>query len=331
VFFLSRQLVAAGVAILALGAGAGPVLAHGSSSPSAVKAKTPLVAKIETTNSELDYSNPGCDFFTSPSCEVDRALDSRERATRIYVRPVEAVHADSAQLPAKLEWVLGADLEAQGSGSLLWGEQNLIYRRNPQAQKRLIHAGLLDFRLANYYFANADSQLGVPHRALQAEPNRLVGKDVTAAEKKPLIADLSTGSLVATVESAAAVTDERVPSRFASVSYTINAAAAAYYAVSVARLHVSSGQRSAQMKWVKGAHLLQQGDTQLAAATAASIVPLSATIRHDVASAFTTLRRANADIRQADEQLGIRHSELTVTLPTTISGFRGVIGYPGVS
>jgi hypothetical protein len=279
---------------------------------------------------KTDYSNPGCDFFASPACRVDTALYSREEAWP-YVRSVEAVHANSAQLPAKLEWVLGADLEAQGSGSLRWGEQNLIDRRNPQAQKRLIHDGLLDFRLANYYIANADSQLGVPHRALQAEPNRLVGKDVTAAEKKPLIADLSTGSLVATVESAAAVTDERVPSRFASVSYTINAAAAAYYAVSVARLHVSSGQRSAQTKWVKGANLLRQGDTQLAHAAAASIVPLSATIRHDVASAFATLRRANAEIGQADKQLGIRHPEPTVTLPPTISGFRGVIGYPGVS
>ena len=330
--FPSRQLAAVGVAVLALGAGAGPVLASGSSSSSAVKAKTPLVAKLATETSKLktDYSNPGCDFFASPACRVDTALYSREEAWA-YVRSVEAVHADSAQLPAKLEWVLGADLEAQGSGSLRWGEQNLIDRRDPQAQKRLIHAGLLDFRLANYYIANADSQLGVPHRALQAEPNRLVGKDVTAAEKKSLIADLSTGSLVATIDSAAAVTDERVPSRFASVSYTINAAAAAYYAVSVARLHVSSGQRSAQTKWVEGAHLLQQGDTQLAHAAAASIVPLSATIRHDVASAFATLRRANAEIGQADEQLGIRHSELTVTLPTTISGFRGVIGYPGVS
>jgi hypothetical protein len=330
--FPSRQLAAVGVAVLALGAGAGPVLASGSTSSSAVKAKTPVVAKVATETSKLktDYSNPGCDFFASPACRVDTALYSREEAWP-YVRSVEAVHADSAQLPAKLEWVLGADLEAQGSGSLRWGEQNLIDRRNPQAQKRLIHAGLLDFRLANYYIANADSQLGVPHRALEVEPNRLVGKDVTAAEKKPLIADLSTGSLVATINSAAAVTDERVPSRFASVSYTINAAAAAYYAVSVARLHVSSGQRSAQTKWVKGAHLLQQGDTQLAHAAAASIVPLSATIRHEVASAFATLRRANAEIGQADEQLGIRHSEPTVTLPTTISGFRGVSGYPGVS
>ncbi|MGI8712688.1 MAG: hypothetical protein ACR2NR_05780 [Solirubrobacteraceae bacterium] len=329
--FPSRQLAVAGVAILALGAGAGPVLASGSSSSSAVKAKTPLVAKIETRSSELDYSNPGCDFFTSSSCEVDRALEPQERAIRFLVRPVEAVHAGSAQLPAKLEWVLGADLEAWGGGSLRWGEQNLIYRRNTQAQKRLIHAGLLDFRLANYYIANADSQLGVPHRALEVEPNRLVGKDVTSAEKKPLIADLSTGSLVATTDSAAAVIDEHVPSRFASVSYTINEAAAAYHAVSVARLHVSSGQRSAQTKWVEGAHLLQQGDTQLAHAAAASLVPLTATIRHDVASAFTTLRRANSEIRQADEQLGIHHPEPTVTLPTTISGFRGVIGYPGVS
>ena len=331
--FPSRQLAAAGVAVLALGAGAGPVLASGSSSSSAVKAKTPpLVAKLATETSKLkaDYSNPDCDFFASPACEVDTGLYSREEAWR-YVRSVEAVHADSAQLPAKLEWVLGADLEAQGTGSLLWGEQNLIDRHNPPAQKRLIHAGLLDFRLANYYIANADSQLGVPHRALEAEPNRLVGTDVTAAEKKPLIADLSTGSLVATINSAAAVIDERVPSGFASVSYTINAAAAADYAVSVARLHVSSGQRSAQMKWVEGAHLLQQGDTQLAHATAASIGVLSPTIRHDVASAFATLRRANADIRQADEQLGIHHPEPTVTLPTTISDAKGIIGYPGVS
>ena len=330
--FPSRQLAAAGVAVLALGAGAGPALASGSSSSSAVKAKTPLVAKVATETSQLrtDYENPDCDFFASSTCHVDRALSSREEAWR-YVRPVEAVHADSAQLPAKLEWVLGADLKAQGTGSLLWGEQNTIDRHNPPAQKRLIHAGLLEFRLVNYYIANADSQLGVPHRALEAEPNRLVGKDVTAAEKKPLIADLSTGSLVATINSAAAVTDERVPSRFASVSYTINTAAAAYYAVSVARLHVSSGQRSAQTKWVNGAHLLQQGDTELAHATAASIVPLSATIRHDVASAFATLRRANAEIGQADEQLDIRHPAPTVTLPATISGFKGIIGYPGVS
>ena len=327
-----RQLAAAGVAALALGAGAGPVLASGPSFSSAVKAKTPLVAKVttETLHLRTDYENPNCDFFASPACHVDRALEPRER-TWNYVRAVEAVHADSAQLPAKLEWVLGADLKGQGTGSLLWGEQNLIVRHDVQAQKRLIHAGLLDFRLANYYIAEADSQLGVPHRALEAEPNRLAGKDVTAAEKRHLIADLSAGSLVATINSAAAVTAERVPSRFASVSYTINAAAAAYYAVRVTRSPVSSGQRSAQTQWVEGAHLLQQGDTQLAAATAASVGVLSPTIRHDVASAFATLRHANNDIGHADEQLGIRHPEPTVTLPATISGSKGIIGYPGIS
>lgn len=92
-------------------------------------------------------------------------------------------------------------------------------------------------------------------------------------------------------------------------------------AVSVARLHVSSRHRAAQTTWVGDAHLLQQGDTQLAAATAARIGVLSASIRHDVASAFATRRRANAELRQADEQLGIRHPGQTVTLPTAISGF----------
>ena len=328
--FPSRQLAAAGVAVLALGAGAGPALASGSSSSSAVKAKTPLVAEVATETAWFkgNYSNPGCDFLASSACRA--GFYPREAGWR-HVRSVEAVHADSAQLPAKLEWILGADLEAQGSGSLQWGEQNLADRRNPPAQKRLIHAGLLDFRLANYYIANADSQLGVPHRALEVEPNRLVGTNLTAAEKRPLIADLSTGSLVATINSAAAVTDERVPTRFGNVSYTINTAAAAYYAIRVARLHVSSGQRSAQTQWVEGAHLLQHGDTQLAHATAASTGVLSATVRHEVASAFATLRRANSDIGQADEQLGIHHPEPTVALPTTVSGQKGIIGYPGVS
>lgn len=330
--FPSRQLAATGVVILALGAGAGPVFAHRSSSPSPVKAKTPLVAKLtmETSRFKTDYENPNCDFSASPACHVDNGLYTQEEAWP-YVRSVEAVHADSAQLPAKLEWVLGADLEAQGTGSLHWGEQNLIDRHDTQAQERLIHAGLLDFRLANYYIADADSQLEVPHRALELEPNRLVGMEVTSAEKKPLIADLSTRSLVATINSAATVIKERVPSKFANVSYTINEAAAAYYAVSVARLHVSSSQRSAQSRWVAGAHLLQQGDTQLARAATATLVPLTATIRHDVASAFATLQRANLEIGQADEQVGIGHPEPTVTLPTSISGFRGIIGYPGVS
>ena len=194
--FSSRQFAAAGVAVLALGAGAGPALAGSSSSSSAVKAKTPLVAEVATETSwfKANYSNPGCDFRASSACEV--GWYTREQGWR-RVRPVEAVHADSAQLPAKLEWVLGADLEAQGAGSLHWGQQNLIDRDHPQAQKRLIHAGVLDFRLANYYIADADSRLGVPHRALEVEPNRLVGKPLTTAEKKPLIADLSPGSLVA--------------------------------------------------------------------------------------------------------------------------------------
>ena len=50
--FPSRQLAAAGVAVLAFGAGAGPALARGSSSSSAVKAKTPLVAKVATVTSQ---------------------------------------------------------------------------------------------------------------------------------------------------------------------------------------------------------------------------------------------------------------------------------------
>ncbi len=280
-------------------------------------------AGIGDSLNEILYTNPDCNY-AHPSCEVDTTLYSSALHTKAAARVIDGVHADSAQLPAKLEWVLGADLESQGDDNLEFAEQYLEDRRETTVAKRMISAGLLDYRRSNYYIANADFQLGVPHRALEAEPYRLGGMDLTPTERRSYTAELSTGSLIAAIDSAAPVIDESIPSEVRTVSLTVNGAAAAYYGVIVARLHVSSMQRPAQTKCVDGMHTLKQGDDQLDHAAAISSVPLSATARHEITSAFTTLRRASSRISQADAMLSIHHLEPTVTLPIKISGFNGL-------
>jgi hypothetical protein len=310
---LSRQLAAAGAAALALGVGAGPALAGtGSSSPSPARAKTPLVAEV-ASQTLFDETN-----YTNPDSEVDTNLFYSARQAGANARLIDGMHADPAQLPAKLEWTLGSYLEARGDNGLRFGEQELVYHHTTVAM-RAIEAGLADYRLSNYYIANADSQLGVPHRALEAEPYRLAGGDVTPTEKRPYIADLSTASLVATIDSAAPVIDESIPSEVRTTFVTLNEAAVDYYGLVVGRLHVDSAQRPAQMDWAEGMHTLQQGDKQLAHAVGLSGFPLSATARREIASAFATLRRADSQISHADALLGIHPSKTTVTLPTKIS------------
>jgi hypothetical protein len=311
--FLSRRLAAAGAAALALGVSAGPALAGtGSSSTSAAKAKTPLVAEMasKTLFDEVNYSGTN-------GRDVDTNLFYSALQAGANARLIESIHADSAQLPAKLEWILGSYLEARGDNGLRFGEQVLLYHHTTTG-KRAINAGLANYRLANYYIANADSQLGVPHRALEAEPSRLASQDVTPTEKRPYIADLSTASLVATIDSAAPVIDESIPSEVRTTSVTLNEAAVDYYGVVVGRLHVDSAQRPAQTEWAEGMHTLQQGDKQLDHAVGLSGFPLSATARREIASAFATLRRADSQISRADALLGIHQPKPTVTLPTKI-------------
>jgi hypothetical protein len=250
--------------------------------------------------------------------DVDTNLFYSALQAGANARLIDGMHADSAQLPAKLEWTLGAYLEARGDNGLRFGEQKLVYHHTTVAM-RAINAGLANYRLANYYIANADSQLGVPHRALEAEPYRLAGGDVTPTEKRPYIADLSTASLVATIDSAAPVIDESIPSEVRTTFVTLNEAAVDYYGVVFGRLHVDSAQRPAQTEWAEGMHTLQQGDEWLDHAVGGSSVGLSATARREIASAFATLRRADSQISHADALLGIHPSKTTVTLPTKIS------------
>ena len=309
---LPRQLAAAGVAALALGASAGPALAGtGSSSVSPAKAKTPLVAKI-ATDTFFDTVN-----YMDPDRGVDTNLYFHRLQTGAEARLIDGMHADSAQLPAKLEWTLGAYVEVLGDKVLGFGEQKLVYHHTSVA-KRAISAGIADYRLSNYYIANADSQLGVPHRALEAEPYRLAGRDLTPTEERPYIADLSTASLVRTIDSAAPVIDERIPSDFLTTSVALNEAAGDYYGVVVGRLHVDSAQRPAQTEWLEGMRTLQQGDEQLNHAIDLNRSLSATAIRREVTSAFTTLRRADSQISHADALLGIHQPQPTVTLPTKI-------------
>jgi hypothetical protein len=329
--FSARQLAAAGIVALTLGAGPDPALAApGSFSTSAVKATTPLTLKLraERNLSQTDYSNPDCSF-THPSCMVDTGLHEGAQRTAAAARSVDRVPADSAQLPAKLEWVLGADLQSQGDNNLEYAEQDRIDHRNASGAMHMIAQGLLDYRISNYYLANADAELGLPHRALAAEPNRLVYGHVTAAAARPLIKQLPTGSLVAAIDSAAPLVDESIPSEFRTISYADYETATAYYATVVTRLHVTSAQAPAKAKWLQGVHTLQRGDEQLGHVAVTSGVPLNAKSKHETASAFTTLRRASSQINQAETMLGIHGRQPAITLPRTITGFLGT-GFVGM-
>jgi hypothetical protein len=140
---------------------------------------------------------------------------------------VSRIHADSAQLPAKLEWVLGAYVQARGDNSLFYGQHEQVYHHAKPA-KRAIDGGLADFRLSNYYIGHADSQLGVRHPAYSARPFQ-PRKNKVVKSKTPLVAKLPNSSLAATIAMGTPLLRESLPDHITNAYLHLNEAASNYY------------------------------------------------------------------------------------------------------
>ena len=304
---LSRQLAAAAVTVVALGAGAAAALASARTPPaSAVKAKTPLVAKIASDTSPLQLKYGGNLFVTERS--VSECFGD--------ARTVGLVHADYAQLPEKLEWVLGVYLQRRGALRLLRGNTE-HGNGHKTAAGRSIKKAFADFRLSNYYIAQADTLLGIRHPTLSAEPYR----PYKTASRPPAPPVKARMSLVATIAMGTPVIAESLPEHLAKAFYPLllpDDAATHYYWVLVGRMHADPAQRPAQLEWVKGVRAQQLGDDLLSRGILANTIGHTATGNPEINAGLKMLRGANAEISHADAQLGVRQSGPSTRLPKKV-------------
>ena len=308
--FVTRH-VAAVAAVLALSAG--PALASSTtSSTGAVKAKTPLTAKIttETPLIRLKYTLNG---------GVDGGLEPNAVASDDAALIVSRIHADSAQLPAKLEWVLGADIQRRADNTIAYGQHEQVYH-HPARGKRAVDRGLADLRLSNYFIANADSLLGVHHPQYTAEPYQ-PHKNRPVKIATPIIAKAPKPTLAAMIAMGTPLLQQTIPEHILSTYVGLNQAAADYYSVVVGRMHVEKAQQSAKRGWVQGVSTLERGDEQLNRGiidVRYGALHMSATGKRDIQSALATFRRADSQISHVDAPLGIHQSGPTVGLPTRV-------------
>jgi hypothetical protein len=305
--FITRQ-VAAVACLLALSAA--PALASATpSSTGAVKAKTALTAKItdETPFVEVKYSRNYGGLGRNAVVTDDAAL------------VVSRIPADSAQLPEKWEWVLGADLQQRADNIIAYGEHEEVYH-HPTTGKRLVNEGVADLRLSNYFFANADSLLGVRHPKYMAAPYQPY-KNKPVKSTTPLIATAPKPTLAGIIAMGTPLLKQTLPVHILSTYLRRNQAAANYYSLVVARMHVDPAQRSAQHDWVEGVRTLGRGDEQLNLGIITvryGHTHLPVTGKHEIQSGLTTLRLADSQISHADALLGVHQSGRTVRVPTKI-------------
>jgi hypothetical protein len=305
--FITRQ-VAAVAGLLALSAA--PALASATpSSTGAVKAKTALTAKIadETPFVEVKYSRNYGGLGRNAVVTDDAAL------------VVSRIPADSAQLPEKWEWVLGADLQQRADNIIAYGEHEEIYH-HPTPGRRLVDEGVADLRLSNYFFANADSLLGVRHPKYMAAPYQPY-KNKPGKITTPLIATAPKPTLAGMIAMGTSLLKETVPEHILNTYVRRNQAAANYYSLVVARMHVDPTRRSAQRDWVEGVRTLSRGDEQLNLGIITvryGDTHLPVTGQHELQSGLATLRLADSQISHADALLGVHQSGRTVRVPTKI-------------
>ena len=129
---LPHRLTVATLAVLTVGAGAAPALAHAAPSHGdPVKAKTALVAKIATeTRVGIGVSYTATkDGQPAIAPLLPRTAVSASNAAY----DVSRVPADSAQLPAKLEWLLGVDIQIDGDHRLNEGPTTSSTTTRPAA------------------------------------------------------------------------------------------------------------------------------------------------------------------------------------------------------
>ena len=312
---LTRQLTVAAVAV-AVGAGA-PALAHATaSSTTAVKAKTPLVAAITAQTPKIHFSYS----ISRSSVPNSYLLTDGRSAAYSATYAVARVHADGAQLPAKLEWVLGVYLQRSGDNAILYGEHELVCHHRTTGD-RALSAGLADYRFSNYYIGRADSLLGIPHPARTAEPYQPDrGKPTPAG---PGTLRTPTG-LTAAIAMDTPVLHEDLPRNIENAYVAPNEAAASYYSLTISRMYVDAAQRPARQDWVKGVQTQLRGDELLARGEETHGPGNNPTTgNREMKDALGILREADSEIAHADALLGIHASRPSATLPSHVTYYKG--------
>jgi hypothetical protein len=295
-------------AALAIAAGATPALAGPTtSSTGAATASTPLTAQIAkwTPQLKLRYGGPGPTYKPNATTGTFAAID------------ISRVPADAAQLPSKLEFVLGARVlrraDYQSYDAVL-----ARGRRHTAAGKRDLAEAHAGYRLSNYFLAGADSKLGVPHPEYFAAPFQPVkGKPLDTST--PLIASAPKPTLTAMISMGTPLLDQTIPVHVIHTYVKLSQAAAGYYSVVIARLHVDPARRQAQQEWIDGVRAVEQADEQLSNTTKNIDLPVRPAARRTIQSALTTYRHANFEIAHADALLGVHESRPTVQFAAKVS------------
>ena len=317
---LPRRLTVTTTCALALSATA-PALARAAPSHAdPVKARTALVAKIASAT----RVGIGVSYQLSEGGRpvVDTLLGQAAVSASDAAYDVNRLPADSAQLPAKLEWLLGVDIQVSGDHRLSEGSHDLVYHHTASG-RRLIAQGLADYRLSNYYIGQADTLLGVRHPRLSATPYRgnknKPGPSTTAVT--PTISVTARLSLAATIRMGAAAIAESIPGQLYPFDDESllgpNETACEYYSVLVGRMPVGRAQRAAQHEWVMGVSAQRRGDVMLFLGLNHREASRAADRREAIAG-LATLRRADSEIGRADATLGVHRSGPSARLPRTL-------------
>jgi hypothetical protein len=317
---LPRRLALTTTCALTLSAAAPALAAAASSHADPVKAETALVTKIASAT----RTGIGVNYQLSEGGRpvVDTLVGQAAVSASNAAYDVNRLPADSAQLPAKLEWLLGVDLQVRGDHHVSEGSHDLVYHHTASG-RRLIAQGLADYRLSNYYIAQADTLLGVRHPSLSAKPywgdRSKPGPSTTSVT--PTVPVTARLSLAATIRMGSAAITESIPQHlYLSAQYSLlgpDETACQYYSLLVSRMDVTQSQRGGQREWAAGVSAQRRGDDML-------FLGLyhregsEAADRREAAAGLTTLRRADSEIGRAETALGVHQSEPSARLPRTL-------------
>lgn len=315
-----RRLAITTVCALALSAAAPALAQVRPARADPVKAKTALVAKIASAT----RVGIGVSYRASRGGQptVDPLLPRTAVSASDAAYTVNRLPADSAQLPAKLEWLMGVDIQIDGDHRLNKGSYDIVYH-HAASGRRLFAQGLADYRLSNYYIAQADTLLGVRHPRLSAAPYRgnkyKPGPSTTPVT--PTISVTARLSLTTTIRMGAAAIAESIPEHlYLSDQYSLlgpDETACQYYSVLVGRMRVSPAERAAQREWVTGVSAQRRGDVMLFLGLYHREATRTAD-RREADAGLATLLHADTDVSHADATLGVNRSGPSVRLPETL-------------
>ena len=317
---LPRRLAVTTTCALVLSAAAPALAGAASSHADLVKARTALVTKIANAT----RAGIGVSYRASRGGQpvVDPLLPNTAVSASDAAYDVNRVTATSAQLPAKLEWLLGVDIQITGDHRLNRGSYDIVYH-HAASGRRLFAQGIADYRLSNYYIAQADTLLGVRHPRLSAAPYR-GNRNKPGPSTMPVTPTVSVTarlSLAATVRMGDAAITERIPEHlYLSDQYRLlgpDETACQYYSLLVSRMHVSPDQRAAQREWVTGVSAQRRGDVMLFRGLYHR-EPSRAADQREAHAGLATLRAGDSEIGHADATLGIHRSRPSARLPRTL-------------